>query len=68
VISGAPGARDVDDRGRAIAEAVAMLEAGDALVIAGKGHETGQIIKNVTYPFSDQAEAEKALARRAGQG
>ncbi len=68
VIAGAPGAREVDDRGRAIAEAVAMLEAGDALLIAGKGHETGQIIKGVTYPFSDQAEAEKALARRAGQG
>jgi UDP-N-acetylmuramoyl-L-alanyl-D-glutamate--2,6-diaminopimelate ligase len=38
-----------------------MLRAGDALLIAGKGHETGQIIGKTVVPFSDQAEARKAL-------
>jgi UDP-N-acetylmuramoyl-L-alanyl-D-glutamate--2,6-diaminopimelate ligase len=40
-----------------------MLKAGDALLIAGKGHETGQIIGKTVTPFSDQEEALKALGR-----
>ena len=46
-------------------KAVAMLKAGDALMIAGKGHETGQIIKGVTHPFSDQDVARAALESQA---
>jgi UDP-N-acetylmuramoyl-L-alanyl-D-glutamate--2,6-diaminopimelate ligase len=46
---------------KAIREAVAMLKPGDAVLIAGKGHETGQIIKGVTHPFSDQDVAKAAL-------
>jgi UDP-N-acetylmuramoyl-L-alanyl-D-glutamate--2,6-diaminopimelate ligase len=61
VLQGAPNAREIGDRAQAIREAVAMLKAGDALMIAGKGHETGQIIKGVTHPFSDQDVARKAL-------
>ncbi|MEZ5995043.1 MAG: UDP-N-acetylmuramoyl-L-alanyl-D-glutamate--2,6-diaminopimelate ligase [Hyphomonadaceae bacterium] len=61
VLKAAPGAIEVGDRAQAIREAVAMLQAGDALMIAGKGHETGQIIKGVTYPFSDQDVARAAL-------
>jgi UDP-N-acetylmuramoyl-L-alanyl-D-glutamate--2,6-diaminopimelate ligase len=38
-----------------------MLKPGDALMIAGKGHETGQIIKGVIHPFSDQDVARAAL-------
>ena len=60
-MSGAPGAREISDRAQAIGEAVAMLRPGDALLIAGKGHETGQIIGKTIAPFSDQAEARKAL-------
>jgi UDP-N-acetylmuramoyl-L-alanyl-D-glutamate--2,6-diaminopimelate ligase len=41
-----------------------MLAPGDALLIAGKGHETGQIIRGVVHPFSDQDEALKALGRK----
>jgi UDP-N-acetylmuramoyl-L-alanyl-D-glutamate--2,6-diaminopimelate ligase len=61
VLQGAPNAREIGDRAEAIREAVAMLQAGDALMIAGKGHETGQIVKGVTQPFSDQDVARKAL-------
>ena len=61
ILAAAPGAIEIDDRGRAIREAVSMLKSGDALMIAGKGHETGQIIKGVTHPFSDQDVARRAL-------
>lgn len=61
VLRGAPGAIEIADRAQAIGDAVAMLRAGDALMIAGKGHETGQIVKGVTHPFSDQDVARAAL-------
>lgn len=61
ILTAAPKAIEIADRGRAIREAVAMLKPGDALMIAGKGHETGQIIKGVTHPFSDQDVARAAL-------
>jgi UDP-N-acetylmuramoyl-L-alanyl-D-glutamate--2,6-diaminopimelate ligase len=38
-----------------------MLGGGDALLIAGKGHETGQIVGNLTLPFSDHEAARAAL-------
>jgi UDP-N-acetylmuramoyl-L-alanyl-D-glutamate--2,6-diaminopimelate ligase len=65
ILKTAPNATEIGDRGQAIREAVAMLKAGDALMIAGKGHETGQIIKGVTHPFSDQDEARAALGSQA---
>jgi len=61
ILTGAPNAREIGDRAQAIREAVAMLRPGDALMIAGKGHETGQIIKGVVHPFSDQDVARAAL-------
>lgn len=61
IIAGVHQALEIGDRAQAIREAVSMLKAGDALVIAGKGHETGQIVKGVTHPFSDQDVARKAL-------
>lgn len=61
ILAAAPGALEIGDRAQAIKEAVSMLKAGDALMIAGKGHETGQIIKGVTHPFSDQDVARAAL-------
>jgi UDP-N-acetylmuramoyl-L-alanyl-D-glutamate--2,6-diaminopimelate ligase len=62
IMKAAPGAIEIGDRAQAIAHAVAMLETGDALVIAGKGHETGQKIGAVTLPFSDHDAARKALS------
>lgn len=61
ILAATPGALEIGDRAQAIREAVAMLKGGDALMIAGKGHETGQIIKGVTHPFSDQDVARAAL-------
>ena len=61
VLAGVPNGLEVADRAAAIQQAVAMLQQGDALLIAGKGHETGQIIAGVVHPFSDQTEARKAL-------
>ncbi len=67
VLSGCPDARDIADRAAAIAEAIAELAVGDALVIAGKGHEEGQIIGMQTRPFSDRAEAVKAAVAVGGR-
>jgi UDP-N-acetylmuramoyl-L-alanyl-D-glutamate--2,6-diaminopimelate ligase len=61
ILAAAPGAREIGDRRAAIAAGVALLEAGDVLAIAGKGHEQGQIIAGVVHPFDDVAEAERAL-------
>jgi UDP-N-acetylmuramoyl-L-alanyl-D-glutamate--2,6-diaminopimelate ligase len=61
ILKAAPNATEIGDRAQAIREAVSMLKPGDALMIAGKGHETGQIVKGVTHPFSDQEVAKAAL-------
>jgi UDP-N-acetylmuramoyl-L-alanyl-D-glutamate--2,6-diaminopimelate ligase len=66
VMLGAPGAREIGNRAQAIAEAVAALGAGDALVVAGKGHEDYQIIGTDVQPFSDRAEAAKAACASGG--
>ena len=66
VMVGCPDAREIGDRGEAIRTAIAELKKGDTLVIAGKGHETGQIIGHEVHPFSDQEMALSALeAERA---
>jgi UDP-N-acetylmuramoyl-L-alanyl-D-glutamate--2,6-diaminopimelate ligase len=62
ILAAAPGALEIGDRGTAIAKAVADLEPGDVLLIAGKGHETGQIVGNKVLPFSDQEAAREAIA------
>lgn len=61
ILAAAAGAREIGDRGEAISVAVAMLQEGDVLVVAGKGHETGQIIGDKVLPFSDHEEVRKAL-------
>ncbi len=50
------------DRRRAIGLAVAISRPGDVILIAGKGHETYQIVGDKTYPFDDQKEAGEALS------
>ncbi|HXM00542.1 MAG TPA: UDP-N-acetylmuramoyl-L-alanyl-D-glutamate--2,6-diaminopimelate ligase, partial [Rhizomicrobium sp.] len=64
---GAPGAREIGDRAQAITQGIAGLHAGDVLVIAGKGHESGQTIGSVTRPFSDREEAIKAATALGGK-
>ena len=53
VLSGAKGATEIGDRAEAIAHGVAMLTPGDVLLIAGKGHETGQTVGGETLAFND---------------
>lgn len=65
ILAAAPGAIEIGDRREAIRKAVSMLEAGDTLIVAGKGHEEGQTIGAETFPFSDHAEVRAALAERA---
>jgi UDP-N-acetylmuramoyl-L-alanyl-D-glutamate--2,6-diaminopimelate ligase len=66
ILKGAPGAREIGDRALAIRTAVDGLRSGDVLVVAGKGHETGQIIGDRTLPFSDHDEVRAAIAERQG--
>lgn len=61
ILAGVPGALEISDRRAAIRKAVAMLTAGDTLIIAGKGHEEGQIIGTRLLPFSDHVEVHAAL-------
>jgi UDP-N-acetylmuramoyl-L-alanyl-D-glutamate--2,6-diaminopimelate ligase len=61
VLEGAPAAIEIADRAKAIATAVANLKAGDVLLVAGKGHEQGQIVGTTTRPFSDHGAVEAAL-------
>ncbi len=62
VLAGAKGAREIGDRADAIQTAVAMMGPGDVVLVAGKGHETGQIVGNTVLPFSDHDVLEAALA------
>jgi UDP-N-acetylmuramoyl-L-alanyl-D-glutamate--2,6-diaminopimelate ligase len=64
ILAAAKGATEIGDRAEAITSAIADLEPGDALLIAGKGHETGQIIGQITLPFSDHEAVAAALAPR----
>ncbi|MFP6771485.1 MAG: UDP-N-acetylmuramoyl-L-alanyl-D-glutamate--2,6-diaminopimelate ligase [Alphaproteobacteria bacterium] len=57
VLVGCPDAVEIGDRAEAIATAIHWLGAGDILLIAGKGHETGQDIAGIVHPFDDVAVA-----------
>jgi UDP-N-acetylmuramoyl-L-alanyl-D-glutamate--2,6-diaminopimelate ligase len=66
LLAGAPDAQDIGDRRRAIAAAIAQSAAGDIVIIAGKGHEQGQIVGRGDamriYPFDDAAVAREEAA------
>jgi UDP-N-acetylmuramoyl-L-alanyl-D-glutamate--2,6-diaminopimelate ligase len=64
ILSAVKGARDIGDRAAAIRAAIDDLAPGDALLIAGKGHETGQIVGDRVLPFSDHDAVAAALAPR----
>jgi UDP-N-acetylmuramoyl-L-alanyl-D-glutamate--2,6-diaminopimelate ligase len=66
ILKAAPGAIEIGDRGEAIARGIAGLRRGDVLLIAGKGHETGQIVGDQTLPFSDHEAVAAALRGTGG--
>jgi UDP-N-acetylmuramoyl-L-alanyl-D-glutamate--2,6-diaminopimelate ligase len=68
VLAGAPGAQEVGDRAEAILRGVDALGPGDALLICGKGHETGQTVGDTVYPFDDCEQASVAVAALDGRG
>lgn len=61
ILTGCPKAREIGDRREAIRVGVAALGADDILLIAGKGHETGQKIGDTVLPFDDLEEAADAI-------
>ena len=66
ILDAAPGAEEIGDREEAIRTAVDRLGPGDVLVVAGKGHETGQIVGDRVLPFSDHEVLRAAIAALAG--
>jgi UDP-N-acetylmuramoyl-L-alanyl-D-glutamate--2,6-diaminopimelate ligase len=61
VMVGCPNAEEIGDRRAAIRAAIAMADEGDVVVLAGKGHESGQIVGTTVLPFDDAEEARKAV-------
>jgi UDP-N-acetylmuramoyl-L-alanyl-D-glutamate--2,6-diaminopimelate ligase len=64
IMAACPGAIEIGDRAEAIFAAIAGLKRGDVLVVAGKGHETGQIVGKEVLPFSDQEVVRAAVEGR----
>jgi UDP-N-acetylmuramoyl-L-alanyl-D-glutamate--2,6-diaminopimelate ligase len=62
IMAGAPGATEVAGRREAIAEAIRIAKDGDIVLVAGKGHETGQIIGDRVLPFDDALVARECAA------
>jgi UDP-N-acetylmuramoyl-L-alanyl-D-glutamate--2,6-diaminopimelate ligase len=61
ILKAASGAVEIGDRGEAIRRAVAELNTGDVLLVAGKGHESGQIVGDRVLPFTDHEAVAAAL-------
>lgn len=68
VMAGCPEATEVGDRAEAILRAVDALQPGDTLLIAGKGHESGQIVGTDVLDFDDVEQASVAVAALDGLG
>jgi UDP-N-acetylmuramoyl-L-alanyl-D-glutamate--2,6-diaminopimelate ligase len=66
VLAGAPGAHEVGDRALAILRGADALGPGDALLICGKGHETGQTVGDDVLPFDDAEQASLSVAALDG--
>jgi UDP-N-acetylmuramoyl-L-alanyl-D-glutamate--2,6-diaminopimelate ligase len=64
ILAAAKNATDIGDRADAIRTGISALQQGDVLLIAGKGHETGQIVGDKVLPFSDHEAVAAALAAR----
>jgi UDP-N-acetylmuramoyl-L-alanyl-D-glutamate--2,6-diaminopimelate ligase len=64
ILGSAKDAEDIGDRAEAIRAGISALQPGDVLLIAGKGHEVGQIVGDKTLPFSDHDAVAAALAAR----
>ena len=61
IIQGCPGAIEIEDRSEAITIAINKASFGDTVIIAGKGHEQEQIVRDSRFPFSDFEQASMAM-------
>jgi UDP-N-acetylmuramoyl-L-alanyl-D-glutamate--2,6-diaminopimelate ligase len=68
ILAAAPSAIEIADRSTAVAHAIAELAQGDVLLIAGKGHETGQIVGKTVIPYSDHDAVAAALQGSHARG
>jgi UDP-N-acetylmuramoyl-L-alanyl-D-glutamate--2,6-diaminopimelate ligase len=68
ILAQCPGATEIGDRALAIQTAIDGLGSGDVLVIAGKGHETGQTVGRKVIPFSDQEAVLSCVSGRVANG
>ena len=68
ILATAPEAIEIGDRRTAVAAGVRMLRAGDVLLVAGKGHEAGQIVGDEVIPFSDHDAVAAALEQVGARG
>jgi UDP-N-acetylmuramoyl-L-alanyl-D-glutamate--2,6-diaminopimelate ligase len=67
IMAAAPGAQEIGDRHEAIATAIAAMQPGDLLLVAGKGHETGQIVGDRVLPYSDHEAVASILGGAEGK-
>jgi UDP-N-acetylmuramoyl-L-alanyl-D-glutamate--2,6-diaminopimelate ligase len=68
IMAAAPGATEIGSRSAAIRAAIGELQAGDVLIVAGKGHEEGQKIGKQVLPFSDHQAVKAAIEGRDYHG
>ena len=62
ILKGCPNGIEIDDRRKAIQAAINNLDPGDVMIVAGKGHETGQLIGKKYRPFNDIVEVKRAAS------
>jgi len=66
ILAACPDAIEIGERGEAIAAALDAAQADDLVLLAGKGHESGQIIGDIILPFDDVTMAQTILASKGG--
>ncbi|MDB2536990.1 UDP-N-acetylmuramoyl-L-alanyl-D-glutamate--2,6-diaminopimelate ligase, partial [Alphaproteobacteria bacterium] len=67
IMTACPQAQEIEDRGAAIEAIIAEARANDLVLLAGKGHESGQIVGDIILPFDDVTKAQSVLAVKGGQ-
>ncbi|WP_281823470.1 UDP-N-acetylmuramoyl-L-alanyl-D-glutamate--2,6-diaminopimelate ligase [Jannaschia rubra] len=67
VLQGAPDAIEIGDRAEAILRGAGLLQPGDALLVMGKGHESGQVVGDMILPFDDVEQASMSVAALEGR-
>jgi UDP-N-acetylmuramoyl-L-alanyl-D-glutamate--2,6-diaminopimelate ligase len=67
IMTACPQAQEIADRGAAIEAIIAEARADDLVLLAGKGHESGQIVGDIILPFDDVTKAQSVLAVKGGQ-